>query len=131
MALPLMVILTAVSFLMPLVSLSLANMSWGFWHQYFWTRKLVPKLFMTHVLFGIRRTLFRTNLVSRCNPRRVTRLSNRRCGRMKRSYGGEMSAHHYFRDFAYCDSGMIPWLLMAELISTSGKSLGELVADRF
>ena len=42
-------------------------------------------------------------------------------------YGGEMSAHHYFRDFAYCDSGMIPWLLMAELISRSGKSLGELV----
>ena len=48
----------------------------------------------------------------------------------KAIYGGEMSAHHYFRDFAYCDSGMIPWLLMAELISTSGKSLGELVADR-
>ena len=46
-------------------------------------------------------------------------------------YGGEMSAHHYFRDFAYCDSGMIPWLLMAELISMSGKSLGDLVADRF
>ena len=45
-------------------------------------------------------------------------------------YGGEMSAHHYFRDFAYCDSGMIPWLLMAELISTSGKSLDALVADR-
>ena len=47
------------------------------------------------------------------------------------AYGGEMSAHHYFRDFAYCDSGMIPWLLMAELISTSGKSLSQLVADRF
>ena len=46
-------------------------------------------------------------------------------------YGGEMSAHHYFRDFAYCDSGMIPWLLMTELISRSGKSLGELVVDRF
>ena len=46
-------------------------------------------------------------------------------------YGGEMSAHHYFREFAYCDSGMIPWLLMAELISTSGKSLGDLVAGRF
>ena len=45
-------------------------------------------------------------------------------------YGGEMSAHHYFRDFAYCDSGMIPWLLIAEFISTSDKSLGELVADR-
>ena len=46
-------------------------------------------------------------------------------------YGGEMSAHHYFWDFAYCGSGMIPWLLMAELISTSGKSLSQLVADRF
>ena len=46
-------------------------------------------------------------------------------------YGGEISAHHYFRDFAYCDSGMIPWLLMAQLLSTSGKSLAELVADRF
>ena len=42
-------------------------------------------------------------------------------------YGGEMSAHHYFRDFAYCDSGMIPWLLIWELISTSGKSLGQLL----
>ena len=44
-------------------------------------------------------------------------------------YGGEMSAHHYFRDFAYCDSGMIPWLLVAELISTSGKSLSRLVGE--
>ena len=38
-------------------------------------------------------------------------------------YGGEMSAHHYFRDFYYCDSGMIPWLLVAELLSKSGSSL--------
>jgi len=45
-------------------------------------------------------------------------------------YGGEMSAHHYFRDFSYADSGMIPWLLVAELISTSGKSLSELVGAR-
>lgn len=45
-------------------------------------------------------------------------------------YGGEMSAHHYFREFAYCDSGMIPWLLIAELVSTSGMSLAELVEDR-
>ncbi|MFQ3190064.1 MAG: phosphomannomutase [Paraglaciecola sp.] len=44
-------------------------------------------------------------------------------------YGGEMSAHHYFRDFYYCDNGNIPWLLIAELISTSSKSLSELVAD--
>ena len=36
-------------------------------------------------------------------------------------YGGEISAHHYFRDFYYCDSGMIPWLLIAERLSTSGK----------
>jgi len=46
-------------------------------------------------------------------------------------YGGEMSAHHYFRDFAYCDSGMIPWLLIAELISKTGVNLRDLIADRF
>ncbi|CAN7178746.1 phosphomannomutase [Pseudoxanthomonas sp. LjRoot143] len=45
-------------------------------------------------------------------------------------YGGEMSAHHYFRDFAYCDSGMIPWLLVAALVSSSGRPLSALVADR-
>jgi phosphomannomutase/phosphomannomutase/phosphoglucomutase len=45
-------------------------------------------------------------------------------------YGGEMSAHHYFRDFAYCDSGMIPWLLVTELLATSGKQLSELVQER-
>ena len=46
-------------------------------------------------------------------------------------YGGEMSAHHYFRDFAYCDSGMIPWVLVTELVSRSGLSLGNCVKDRF
>lgn len=45
-------------------------------------------------------------------------------------YGGEMSAHHYFRDFAYCDSGMIPWLLIIELMSKQGKKLSELVSER-
>jgi phosphomannomutase len=45
-------------------------------------------------------------------------------------YGGEMSAHHYFRDFAYCDSGMIPWLLVAELVCRSGKTLSQLVHAR-
>ncbi len=45
-------------------------------------------------------------------------------------YGGEMSAHHYFRDFAYCDSGMIPWLLVAGLIAEKGKSLADLIAER-
>jgi len=45
-------------------------------------------------------------------------------------YGGEMSAHHYFRDFAYCDSGMIPWLLVLELISRRGKTLSALVEER-
>ena len=45
-------------------------------------------------------------------------------------YGGEMSAHHYFRDFAYCDSGMIPWLLVAELLCTKQKSLASLVEER-
>ncbi|MBR2519029.1 MAG: phosphomannomutase [Selenomonadaceae bacterium] len=45
-------------------------------------------------------------------------------------YGGEMSAHHYFRDFCYCDSGMIPWLLVLELLSRTDKTLSELMADR-
>ncbi len=45
-------------------------------------------------------------------------------------YGGEMSAHHYFRDFAYCDSGMLPWLLIAELVSKSGRSLADLLSSR-
>ena len=45
-------------------------------------------------------------------------------------YGGEMSAHHYFRNFAYCDSGMIPWLLVLERMCRSGKSLAELVDER-
>jgi phosphomannomutase/phosphomannomutase/phosphoglucomutase len=45
-------------------------------------------------------------------------------------YGGEMSAHHYFRDFAYCDSGMIPWLLVAEILSRSGQPLSQMVRAR-
>jgi phosphomannomutase/phosphomannomutase/phosphoglucomutase len=53
--------------------------------------------------------------------------------RMRREdalYGGEMSAHHYFRDFAYCDSGMIPWLLVAERMSVTGRPLSALVSER-
>lgn len=45
-------------------------------------------------------------------------------------YGGEMSAHHYFRDFSYCDSGMIPWLLLISFLSTSGMTLSQLVDAR-
>ncbi|MCG8671427.1 MAG: phosphomannomutase [Pseudomonadales bacterium] len=45
-------------------------------------------------------------------------------------YGGEMSAHHYFRDFWYCDSGMIPWLLVIELLSKKQVTLSSLVEDR-
>ncbi len=45
-------------------------------------------------------------------------------------YGGEMSAHHYFRDFAYCDSGMIPWLLVTELLSVKSMKLSETVSER-
>lgn len=44
-------------------------------------------------------------------------------------YGGEMSAHHYFRDFFYCDSGMIPWMLTIELLSVSGNTLSKLVSQ--
>jgi phosphomannomutase len=45
-------------------------------------------------------------------------------------YGGEMSAHHYFRDFAYCDSGMIPWLLVVEMMCRERKLLSQLVGER-
>ncbi|MDR3358820.1 MAG: phosphomannomutase [Desulfovibrio sp.] len=45
-------------------------------------------------------------------------------------YGGEMSAHHYFRDFAFCDSGMLPWLLVASLLSRTGQSLAGMAAER-
>jgi phosphomannomutase len=45
-------------------------------------------------------------------------------------YGGELSAHHFFREFAYCDSGMIPWLLVVDRMSTTGKPLSELVGER-
>lgn len=45
-------------------------------------------------------------------------------------YGGEMSAHHYFRDFSYCDSGMIPWLIVLEILSRIGQPLSELVNQR-
>jgi len=46
------------------------------------------------------------------------------------AYGGEMSAHHYFRRFGYCDSGQIPWLLVAQLMSETGKTLSSLVGER-
>ena len=45
-------------------------------------------------------------------------------------YGGELSAHLYFRDFGYCDSGMLPWLLVCQLLSDCGRSLSALVNDR-
>lgn len=46
------------------------------------------------------------------------------------AYGGEMSAHHYFREFSYCDSGQIPWLLVAQIVCESGKPLSKLVDER-
>ena len=46
----------------------------------------------------------------------------------KAIYGGEMSAHHYFRDFTYCDSGMIPWLVIWELLSKENISLADLIS---
>ena len=45
-------------------------------------------------------------------------------------YGGEMTAHHYFKDFSYCDSGMIPWLLVAELLSIKSEKLSNLLDER-
>ena len=45
-------------------------------------------------------------------------------------YGGEMASHHYFRDFYYCDSGMIPWLLILELLCQSDKTLSQIMGER-
>ncbi len=45
-------------------------------------------------------------------------------------YGGEMSAHHYFRDFAYCDTGMIPWLLLVEILGQQDRPLSKLIEER-
>jgi phosphomannomutase len=45
-------------------------------------------------------------------------------------YGGEMSAHHYFKEFSYCDSGMIPWLQVAEAMSEKGRPLSDMVEER-
>jgi phosphomannomutase len=45
-------------------------------------------------------------------------------------YGGEMSAHHYFRDFHYCDTGMVPWLIVLEMIAERGRSLSALIGER-
>lgn len=45
-------------------------------------------------------------------------------------YGGEMSAHHYFRDFSYCDSGMIPFLLILELLSQRNRPMSEILENR-
>jgi phosphomannomutase len=46
------------------------------------------------------------------------------------AYGGEMSAHHYFKEFSYCDSGMIPWLQVTEAMSEQGRPLSEMVDER-
>jgi phosphomannomutase len=46
------------------------------------------------------------------------------------AYGGEMSAHHFFKSFSYCDSGMLPWLIVLQIMGASGKPLSELVGER-
>ena len=44
-------------------------------------------------------------------------------------YGGEMSSHHYFRDFTFCDSGMITALIVCEMLCSCGKKLSELIGS--
>ena len=63
---------------------------------------------------------------SRCGHSHIKRVM-RETGAV---YGGEMSAHHYFRDFMACDSGMIPWLLVVELLSRRGQTLKQVMAAR-
>ena len=84
----------------------------------------VPMLCIIRALSGTRLTRWKPQVVYR-SCLNWSRIHQANHAEQHALYGGEMSAHHYFRDFAYCDSGMIPWLLIWELISTSGKSLGE------
>ncbi len=76
-----------------------------------------------------------TDVVSKCGGQAITSKTGHAFVKavMRKSgaiYGGEMSAHHYFRDFAYCDSGMIPWLLVWEHLSVSNLSLSDLISVR-
>jgi phosphomannomutase len=46
-------------------------------------------------------------------------------------FGGEMSAHYYFRDYFYCDNGLIPFIMMLEFLSTQNKTLAEIMQEMF
>ena len=127
----LMVTLTDASFLMGEVSSCPVSMWLASWPPYFWTVTRAPRLSTTRALFGTRKILWLKRVALPCSLRRATPSLSRRCELESAVYGGEMSAHHYFRDFAYCDSGMVPWLLIVELISKSGRSLGDLTCERF
>ena len=76
------------------------------------------------------RTSLRKKAVLPSNPKQATPSLSKPCAPMKQSTG-EMSAHHYFRDFAYCDSGMIPWVLVRTCLSLRTFTLGDWVKDRF
>ena len=82
------------------------------------------------------RTIWNTvDVVNRCGGRAVMAKTGHSFVKAamreeKAIYGGELSAHHYFRDFAYCDSGMIPWLLIWQLISETGIKIADLISER-
>ena len=113
------------------VNLFPANMSWAFWHPSSWKKKWACKIVHDpRVIWNTQDIVAQKGGVAVQSKTghafiKQTMRSNRAV------YGGEMSAHHYFRDFAYCDSGMIPWILIAELVSRSELSLGAWVKDRF
>ena len=74
-------------------------------------------------------------LVKKCNGKAIQSKSGHAFIKQKMRdhnavYGGEMSAHHYFRDFYFCDSGMIPWLIITQIMSLKNRSLSSLVKDR-
>jgi phosphomannomutase len=84
---------------------------------------------------GERVTWNAINIVRRCGGQPVLCKSGHAFIKQKMRevdgvYGGEMSAHHYFRKFSYCDSGMIPWLLVLQVMCERGLSLSELVGER-
>ncbi|HOX10577.1 MAG TPA: phosphomannomutase/phosphoglucomutase [Candidatus Moranbacteria bacterium] len=46
-------------------------------------------------------------------------------------FGGEMSAHYYFKDYFFCDNGLIPFVMMLEFLSTEKKTLSEIMTEMF
>ena len=94
-------------------------MSWAFWRRSFWPKSRGRNLHDPRVIWNTQVVVSQAGgqAVMATTGHAFLKAAMRQTGAV---YGGEMSAHHYFRDFMSCDFGMIPWLLVAELVSRAG-----------